>query len=356
MSSEQEAFYKFFGFHESMNSSLESGAYAARVIQEEKSLYRLQIAEAKTVNAVLAGKFKLAPESRPVVGDWVQYKLAPPYDLAVIENALPRLSAIYRNKVGASSEAQILAANIDTVMIAASLNEDLNLNRLERYLTITWDSGARAVIVLTKADLCADLNQTVFEVEQRFPGVEILAVTNTNPSSYEQLRPYLSPGQTVVIVGSSGVGKSTLINFLLEGEVLRTQNIREDDGKGRHTTTSRSIHRSRYGGLIMDTPGMRELQLLDHDEGFSLLFDDIEQLTLKCKFSDCGHNTEPGCAVKGSLEVGELTHERLKSFQKLQAELHFQRRKQDKALASEEKKKWKKINTQMYDRIERKQK
>lgn len=353
MSSEQEAFYKLFGFHESMRSLLQPGAVAGRVIQEEKSLYHLQVTETKTVNAVLTGKLKLSRDQKPAVGDWVEYKLEPPYDLAVIESTLPRLSAIYRNKVGESSEAQILAANVDTVFIAASLNEDLNLNRIERYLAISWDSGARAVLVLTKADLCLDLEQTLFEVEQRFAGVEVLAVTNSDGSTYEQLQPYLSVGQTVVIVGSSGVGKSTLINFLLEGEVLRTQSIRDGDGKGRHTTTSRSIHRCRYGGLIMDTPGMRELQLLDHESGLSQLFEDIERLTLKCKFSDCAHDSEPGCAVKVALKDGSLTIERYKSYHKLQAELNFQRRKLDKALASEEKKKWKKINTQIYERMEK---
>lgn len=354
MSSEQEAFYTLFGFHDSMKSSLESNRLAARVIQEEKSLYRLQILAGKVVSATLAGKLKLTQDDKPVVGDWVQYKLDSPYDLAVIEKVLPRKSAIYRNRVGHDGDAQVLAANIDTVIIAVSLNEDLSFNRIERYLAISWDAGAMPVIVLTKADLCADLEQTLFEAEQRFPGVRIIAVSKLQPESYDALKPFLEMGQTVVVMGSSGVGKSTLINHLVGSEVLRTQSIRDEDGKGRHTTTSRSIHRSRYGGLVMDTPGMRELQLLDHDGGVSHQFQDIEQLMLHCRFTDCRHATEPGCAVKRALTSAELSLERFENYQKLQAELRFQMRKQDKALMSNEKKKWKKLSTEIYDRIEKK--
>lgn len=331
--------------------SFEKKSLIARVIQEEKSLYRLQINEELIVKATLAGKIRLSPNEKPAVGDWVQYKLDAPFDLAVIEKVLPRKSAIYRKVAGNETEAQVVAANIDTVFIAASLNEDLNLNRLERYLAISWDSGANPVVILTKADLCLNMEDIQFEMDSRFPGVTILAVTNKRPDSYEQLKPYLAEGQTAVVLGSSGVGKSTLINYLVGKEVLKTQEIREDDDKGKHTTTSRSIHRSRYGGSIMDTPGMREIQLLDHDEGVAHQFQDIESLILKCKFSDCRHETEPHCAIKEALQMGLLTSERYQHYLKLQAELNFQRRKIDKALASEEKKRWKKIHMDMREKL-----
>jgi len=334
--------------------SFDKNNLIARVILEEKSLYRLQISEDLIVKAVLAGKARVSSDQKPAVGDWVQYKLEAPFDLAVIEKVLPRKSAIYRKVAGNETEAQVVAANVDTVFIALSLNEDLNFNRLDRYLAISWDSGANPVVILTKADLCSNIEEVQLEMDSRFPGVPILIVTKESPESYDQLQIYLGEGQTAVVMGSSGVGKSTLINFLIGEEVLKTQEIREDDDKGKHTTTSRSIHRSRYGGAIMDTPGMREIQLLDHDEGVSHQFQDIEKLILKCKFSDCRHQTEPRCAIKEALQTGLLSSDRYQNYLKLQAELNFQRRKIDKGLASEEKKKWKKIHMDVREKLSKK--
>jgi ribosome biogenesis GTPase len=230
---------------------------------------------------------------------------------------------------------------VDYVFITTSANNDLNFGRLERYLTFALDSGASPVILLTKADLVEDRESMILSVHERFSDVAIHALTKEDFESACFFSDYLSAGKTAVLVGSSGVGKSTLSNYLIGADIIDTQEVRESDDKGRHTTTSRSMYKTFYGGLIIDTPGMRELQFSTHEEGFEHLFSDIEELMRNCKFHNCHHQKEVGCAVLEALHSGELLYERWKSYSKIQNEVRHEMRKIDKRLMSEDRKVWK---------------
>lgn len=314
----------------------------ARVIGQEKDLCRVQLSLKIVWPATIAGKLRFEGGLLPAVGDWVACRVSG--DRAVIHHVLPRKSSIERKSAGTNIDVQVIATNVDHLLIATSVNEDLNARRLERYLTLGWDSGAVPVIVLTKMDLAEDRGALQQNVESDFPGVAVLAVSNEDPDSLQQFTHYLSQGNTCAVVGSSGVGKSTLINNLIGAEVLKTQSIRENDGRGRHTTTARYLFKSFFGGLIIDTPGMREIQMAGQEEGFEKSFADIEELCLSCRFGDCAHDSEPGCAVKTALASGGLPQERWENYQKLLAEIRYFQRKTDKAAMSEEKKKWKRIH------------
>ncbi|MGE0614637.1 MAG: ribosome small subunit-dependent GTPase A [Bacteriovoracia bacterium] len=337
------------GFFESQNLGLLSPAWRpARVICEERGLYRVQFSETDMRWACVSGKMQFnadGRESYPAVGDWVLVDTPNPHDRGVIHGVYPRKTVIQRKQAGTAGGMQILAANVDTIFITTSLNEDLNHRRLERYLVMAWESGCTPVILLTKADLCADtgdVEAAVWDAQRTFPGVDVHALSQANFAQAEFFAAYLEVGKTAVVVGSSGVGKSTLVNYLIDDDRIRTQAIREDDARGRHTTTSRALYVSRFGGLVIDTPGMRELQLADHEEGVSAQFADIEEWAQSCRFNDCQHDTEPDCAVKSARANGELGEDRWASYLKLAAEVRFEMRKQDKALASEQRKLWKK--------------
>ncbi len=230
----------------------------------------------------------------------------------------------------------MVAANIDTVFICMSLNNDYNLRRLERYLSIAWESRATPVIVLTKSDLCSDLDQKLPEIETVALGVDVLVTSSMSKDGYDNIRQYLQPGKTVAFIGSSGVGKSTLINKLLGNEVLATQEIKADD-KGRHTTTHRQLLVLPGGGVVIDTPGMRELQIAGAD--LSSSFADIEELAAHCRFNDCRHESEPQCAVRKAIAEGTLSSQRLESYKKLQKELTFAERKSTMSLQQAQKQK-----------------
>ena len=216
----------------------------------------------------------------------------------------------------------MVAANIDIVFLCMSLNNDFNLRRLERYLSSAWDSGAVPVIVLTKADLCMDLESRLYEVSSVAMGVDILVTTAMEEKGFEQILPYIDHGKTVAFIGSSGVGKSTMINCLLGEKRLDTNGLRNDD-KGRHTTTRRDLILLPGGGMVIDTPGMRELGMWDSDGGIDTAFRDIEELSRKCRFSDCSHTSEPGCAVRAALADGTLEGARWESYRKLKSENKF---------------------------------
>jgi len=275
----------------------------------------------------------------PVVGDWVV--LTPPADggLGTITAVLPRLTKFSRKTAWQAAEEQVLAANIDVAFLVASMNEDLSLRRLERYLILAWESGARPVIVLTKADLHAVPEAAVAKVETVAGGVPVIAISSKTGVGLDEVKLQLTAGLTAVLLGSSGVGKSTLVNTLAGEELLATQEIR-DDGKGRHTTTRRELIQLPGGALIIDTPGIRELQLWVADDGIDEAFEDITVLFASCKFSDCAHDREPGCAVHAALADGSLEEERWESYLKLQAELEHLDRKLDKRAASAARKKW----------------
>lgn len=317
----------------------------ARVINEERNLYRLQFNAQDILWSAITGKMQFEARSRedfPAVGDWVLAEIPNGSEKAIIRFIFKRKSALMRKQVGSSSDVQILSTNVDTVFITTSLNAELNMGRIDRYLTFAWDSGAVPVILLTKSDLCSDVDEVLLDLKLRFPAVEIFALSKDQYAAAEFLKSYLSYGKTSVLVGSSGVGKSTLSNFLIGSEVITTKEIREGDDKGKHTTTSRSLYVSQFGGLIIDTPGMRELQFADHEEGLQLQYSDVEELIGNCRYNNCSHQGEKGCAVIEALESGFLLEERWKSYRKIQSEIRHSLRKQDKVLLSEDRKIWKK--------------
>jgi len=349
LNSEKE-FLFLFGwddFFESQISNLVSSSlFPARVICEERNLYRLQAGLNQIFWASVRGKLQLNAATRahyPAVGDWVLVDLPSQSDRGIIHQVLQRKTIIHRKQIGSSADMQILSTNVDYAFITSSVNSDLNYRRIERYLAVAQEAGVTPVILLTKTDICNEnLGDVIADVQRQFPGVQTHALSKDDFESAKFLGDYLRKGSTSVFIGSSGVGKSTLVNFLIQEEQIKTQDVRESDGKGRHTTTSRNLYVSHYGGLIIDTPGMRELQLFDHAEGVRTQFSDIEELIQSCRFSDCRHQTEPGCAIKAALDADSLSEDRWKSYQKLEAEVRHGMRKQDKVLAAEDRKIWKK--------------
>ena len=291
-----------------------------RITLQEKGMYRIRTSMGEQ-NALVSGKFQFDAQSLsdyPAVGDYVMVSCADP-DTVIIHQVLPRKSLFLRKAAGTSKAEQVVAANIDTVFLCMSLNNDFNLRRLERYLAVAWESGAAPVVVLTKADLCADLPQKQREVEAVAMGVDILTTSAMESDGYRQIMPYITEGRTVAFVGSSGVGKSTLINRLLGEERLTTDGLRNDD-KGHHTTTHRELLFLPNGAMVIDTPGMRELGMWDAASGVEQTFGDIEDLAARCRFRNCSHTGEPGCAVRAAIRSGDLDGGRWLSYQKLKNE------------------------------------
>lgn len=302
-----------------------SGLFVARITEQHRILYKV-ISEQGELNASISGKFAYHAENQlnyPAVGDWVMIdRTDSTAGNAVIHRVLRRKSVLVRQAAGTANAEQVIAANIDTIFICMSLNTDFNLRRIERYLTIAWDSMATPVIVLTKADLCENLRQKMKELSTVRMGVDVIACSSENDSGYQAIYSHIRDGETIAFVGSSGVGKSTIINRLMGRKVLATKEIRGDDDKGRHTTTYRQLLLLPGGGIVIDTPGMRELQI--YTGSLSRTFEDIEEIAAACRYSDCTHGTEPGCMVRKAIEDGVLSEERLKSYQKLQREISYE--------------------------------
>ena len=324
------------GFDDGFAASLEpyDNCIPARVSAQHRGGYDV-LTEHGELRVHVTGRLRHEAASAadlPAVGDWVALR-----DEA-IQALLPRRSAFLRKVPWSPTEAQVLAANLDTVFVVTGLDGDFNLRRLERYLTLAWESGATPALVLTKADLCGDPLGALLEVEQVALGVPAHIVSNVTGEGLDELAQYLRPARTIALLGSSGVGKSTLANRLLGQELQATKEI-ADDGRGRHTTTSRQLIRLPGGALLVDTPGLREIQLWDADEGIHEAFADVDELAAGCRFNDCAHLREPGCAVQAAIDDGLLPRERLQSYRALQRELKRLAMKQDARLRSEERKK-----------------
>jgi len=293
-----------------------------------------------------AGKLRLAAGEGadwPAVGDWVAVELRDNGQAAAILQVLPRRSQIVRKMAGKRIAEQVLAANVDTALLVSALDGDFKPRRVERYLAQCWDSGAKPLIVLNKADACENCKELSQEMESVAMGVPVIVVSARTGHAFAELEKQLVAGTTLVLLGSSGVGKSTIVNRLMGRSIQEVQQVRESDSRGRHTTTSRELFVLPNGALLIDTPGLRELQLWDADGGIAQIFSDIERLAAYCRFRDCQHEGEPGCAVQKTMGSGTLDHARLENWRKLLREQAFLQRKVDVEARQNEKQRVKQI-------------
>jgi ribosome biogenesis GTPase len=323
-----------------------AGLTAGRVILQHSHLFTVAT-EAGEVHAQVSGRLRhqsISAEELPAVGDWVALRLPPGDGNALIQAVLPRRSKFSRKAAGRATREQVVAANIDTVFLIVGMDNDFSPRRVERYLAAAYESGAAPVVVLNKLDLCVDPVARLAAIEEVAPAVPVHAISALRGDNLNAVAAYCVPRRTVALLGSSGVGKSTLINTLLGEDLLRTAEVRPNDSRGRHTTTHRELIFLPGGGMVIDTPGMRELQLWQADEGVQVTFDEIETLARACRFHDCRHQNEPGCAVRAAVEAGQLAPNRLAGMHKLQKELAWFDRQHDQLAAIEEKRRWKAIH------------
>jgi len=316
-----------YGFTAAMQAALEArgsiSEIPARVTAVHKERYALVCDRGECYGRLKSAVyFNGGAEEFPTTGDFVLISYNELGD-SIIHQTLPRRSLFARKNPTLGEGDQVVAANFDSVFIMQSLNHDLNPKRLERYLTLAWQSGAVPVVVLTKADLVDSYAEQMNTILRVAAGVDVFAVSAKTGFGFDALNAYLKPGKTIVLLGSSGVGKSSFVNALAGGEVMAVKEIREDDSKGRHTTTHRQLIRLDSGVMIIDTPGMRELGMLDASAGLHESFADVEQYFPLCRFSDCSHEREPGCAVQAAIQAGELPLSRFESYKKLQRESQY---------------------------------
>jgi ribosome biogenesis GTPase len=316
----------------------------ARVAVEHRNSYALRCEDGQEIFATLAGRLRYETSNRedlPAVGDFVRVRDS------VIEEVLPRRTVFLRRAPGETVEAQVIAANIDTVFVVSGLDGDFNPRRLERYFATARASGANCAIVLNKADLCEDLAGRLRQVRGIAPGADVVTISALHGDGIEALRPYLVPGETVAFVGSSGAGKSTLINRLLGRDRQSTGAVRETDSRGRHTTTHRELLETPGGALLIDTPGLRQLQPWAGEDDVDGAFPEIEELAGRCRFRDCAHAGEAGCAVEAAIADGSLDFDRFSNYRKMRKEAAYLDRQLDVRAQLDEKAKWKKIHKAM---------
>jgi ribosome biogenesis GTPase len=321
------------------NDGERKNAVPARVIEQQRKFWRVA-GEFGECCGEAAGKLRLCADEDvewPAVGDWVAAEIGDERSAARIQEVLPRRSRFLRKTPGKKIAQQVIAANVDTALLVCAMDGDFNLRRVERYLAQCWESGARPVVVLNKADACANASSKGAEIERVALGAAVCVVSAKTGQGMEELEAFLKRGDTLVLLGSSGVGKSTIANRLAGELRQEVQPVRDSDSRGRHTTTSRTLIALPGGALLMDTPGLRELQLWDADEGVSEVFAEIEELATECRFGDCRHEGEPGCAVQAAVSAGRLDAARLENRRKLLREQEFLRRKIDPAARHEEK-------------------
>ena len=321
-------------------------AVPARVVAQQRKFWRVA-GDFSECWAEASGKLRLAADEGadwPAVGDWVAVELHGADTTAVIREVLPRRSQFVRKSAGKTIEEQVIAANVDTALLVSALDGDFNPRRVERYLAQCWESGARPVIVLNKADACEEARGKAAEMERVAVGTGVCVVSARTGQGFGELEEFLRPGETLVLLGSSGVGKSTIASRLLGQTVHEVQPVRESDSRGRHTTTTRELFVLPGGALLMDTPGLRKMQLWDAEHGVAQAFADIDLLAAQCRFGDCRHEGEPGCAVLAALSAGTLDPARVENRGKLLREQEFLRRKIDPEARQEQKEQWKQIH------------
>ena len=318
---------KDYGLKDNLIKNIEPGKMIARIIATHKDRYEIVCNNGKGFAKIKRGCYYDNPESiYPTTGDFVVIECNDSGDSMICEtlkreSSFSRTaSASDRNRELHNQHEQLVAANFDYVFIMQSLNNNFNINRIERYLSLAWESGGIPVIILTKSDLVSNVQEYVNEVQDIAFGVDVYAVSCKTNEGIDNIKKYFEKGNTIVFLGSSGVGKSTLVNTLYGQEVMKTSEIRENDSRGRHTTTSRNLIMLPNGAMIIDTPGMRELGMWDAEAGINKTFQDVEQYIGMCKFSDCTHTNEPGCAILEAIENGEITKERFEQYMKLQKE------------------------------------
>lgn len=343
MSLEKWGWDSFFekGFHLYRDQNLEPG----RIVRESRHIYDVETLKGR-FKAKVSGHYMYTASNRaeyPTIGDWVALRLDE--NCSVIEKLIERKSAFSRKRAGIEIEEQIIAANIDYLFLVFGLDGGRNFSSgaLERFLTRSWDSGATPVIILNKSDLCRNIDEYLSEAEALSAGAEIFVTSAISGDGLEQLERFMKAGKTIAFTGFSGVGKSALINKLCGIDMLPTGKQRESDLKGRHTTTTKELVLLENGAILIDSPGIKELQLWGSEESLKSSFDDISSFAEKCRFNDCSHSGEPGCAVQEALASGELDHRRFENFIDMKKELKYLESKQNIRMALEEKSKWKKI-------------
>lgn len=322
------------------------GLFAMRIIRENREKY-IACDELGEFICEVSGKFRFHAETKsqfPAVGDWVVTSVIENEMKAIIHAVLPRKSVFSRKVPGHITEQQVIAANIDIVFIITGLDLNFNLRRIERFLSITWESNALPVVLLNKADLCPDAELRKIEVESVAIGVDVYTLSASQNIGIDVLKKYIQRGKTIAFLGSSGVGKTTIINSLLGAEHLKVNEVSELGSRGRHTTTYRELFILPNGGMIIDTPGMRELQVWGEEDGLKYVFDDIEKLSLNCRYRNCSHQNEPGCAVQIAISDGILDSKRLESFLKIKREFAYLEDRQTMKPSAIEKANWKKIS------------